>query len=142
MNRFQRAFKEQQRTLSGPAPAPTPGPFSKEAIAEKLRARGGLFGVDRTFAEPAITVAKSGMPGRFTIGIDPGYTTPAPTYGPPKFPDPVNRNRGGYLESETAQKCSMGAACAIHHPKKVEPWTPSIDEWDLLPDAPTFGGRK
>ncbi len=54
----------------------------------------------------------------------------------------IPRNKGGYLESETVSKCSAGAACPIHHPKKVEPFRPSIDEWDLLPDAPMFGGRK
>jgi len=31
--------------------------------------------------------------------------------------------------------CSLGAACTHHNPRKVEPWRPSVDEYDLLPDA-------
>jgi hypothetical protein len=45
------------------------------------------------------------------------------------------------VERETPSKCSAGASCQIHHPRKPEPFRPSVDEWDLLPDAPGFRGR-
>jgi len=34
-----------------------------------------------------------------------------------------------------ASACSIGAACTQHNPRKVEPYAPSITDWDLLPDA-------
>jgi len=31
--------------------------------------------------------------------------------------------------------CRLGAACTHHNPRKVESWRPSVDEYDLIPDA-------
>lgn len=31
--------------------------------------------------------------------------------------------------------CRLGEACTQHKPKKTKPFIPSVDEWDLLPDA-------
>ena len=36
----------------------------------------------------------------------------------------------------TALLCRLGLTCPKHYPKKVEPYIPTVSDWDLLPDAP------
>jgi hypothetical protein len=44
---------------------------------------------------------------------------------PGKPPAPVEKWHG----------CRLGSACPTHNPKPVEPYIPSVDEFDLLRDA-------
>jgi len=49
---------------------------------------------------------------------------PKPPLGKPPAPVPPADAR-----------CRLGYACTHHHPRTPEPWRPSVDDWDLLPDA-------
>lgn len=54
----------------------------------------------------------------------PATTVPSTTVpATPTSPTPV------------AYKCNGGSKCKYHNPPKIDRWIPSIDEWDLLPDA-------
>lgn len=79
-------------------------------------------------------VQLDGMPTRETpfrylrLGGQP--LAPAPAV-PAKQPSSVHPEP----DPPVALLCHLGLTCPIHYPKKVEPYVPTVTDWDLLPDV-------